>query len=472
MLTRTRTVLATDASTAVNVRRFGAVGDGLADDTAALQRALDSGRSLHLPEGVYRTTATLNSASDTSITGDGPGSVIDASAVDGNAIAITGQLTALPDLSETPSGNALTFDTTPTLARGDIICIWDPAEGSYSTFRPVYYDGEFAVVNAVDGATVALTSRVHKAYDPTEVNLYRLGAVVVTLTGFGVKGTVQVTRGRNVQIARMAVQTTGHRAIGLTQCVGVSVRDCDVSNDGIDEGTDYGISIANCQHVRVSACDVFGRRHSVVTGGAGGPGSVPCRDVVIDGCTLKNSGDIHNADFHGNTIASLYTNCTIYGGAGLQGRDNAYVNNVIYGMRSAGTCLYGAEMVGGTHRFVGNRLFTHVDPNESARGVVDFGGNSVTAITEKSGDLTIVVRDNTCESVHLSGDTNFLLVLNRGSTSKLNVICENNVLLVNALANVARVRLIWGTASKDFVTASGNLANVSATELNADVGYA
>ena len=44
----------------VNIKTFHAVGDGVADDTAAIQAALDSSeREIEIPEGKYRTTATL-----------------------------------------------------------------------------------------------------------------------------------------------------------------------------------------------------------------------------------------------------------------------------------------------------------------------------------------------------------------------------------------------------------------------------
>ena len=42
-----------------NVKDFGAVGDGQVDDTAALQKALDLGRVIELPPGVYRITKAV-----------------------------------------------------------------------------------------------------------------------------------------------------------------------------------------------------------------------------------------------------------------------------------------------------------------------------------------------------------------------------------------------------------------------------
>ena len=43
-----------------NVRDFGAVGDGMADDTNAIQHAIDQGDGwLEFPRGDYRITRTL-----------------------------------------------------------------------------------------------------------------------------------------------------------------------------------------------------------------------------------------------------------------------------------------------------------------------------------------------------------------------------------------------------------------------------
>lgn len=45
----------------VNVKQYGAVGDGVTDDTAAIQAALDAseGRTLYFPKGKYKVTSTL-----------------------------------------------------------------------------------------------------------------------------------------------------------------------------------------------------------------------------------------------------------------------------------------------------------------------------------------------------------------------------------------------------------------------------
>jgi hypothetical protein len=55
----------------VSVKDFGAVGDGVADDTAAIQAAIDGGGTVFLPEGTYRTTAPINVWGATSLVGAG-----------------------------------------------------------------------------------------------------------------------------------------------------------------------------------------------------------------------------------------------------------------------------------------------------------------------------------------------------------------------------------------------------------------
>lgn len=57
---------------AVDVRaQYGAVGDGVADDTVAIQAALDAADVVYLPAGTYKITAALSVPPDTVVHGDG-----------------------------------------------------------------------------------------------------------------------------------------------------------------------------------------------------------------------------------------------------------------------------------------------------------------------------------------------------------------------------------------------------------------
>jgi parallel beta-helix repeat protein len=76
----------------VSVKDFGAVGDGVTDDTAAIQAALNSGASVFLPSGTYNISSALTiSTNGQEFIGQGKGkSIIKQTATNKNGIIITG----------------------------------------------------------------------------------------------------------------------------------------------------------------------------------------------------------------------------------------------------------------------------------------------------------------------------------------------------------------------------------------------
>jgi len=66
--------LAFQGESTVTPQMFGAKADGVTDDTAAIQAAIDSGKLVHLPKGTYATTLPLViSRKDSIISGEGAG---------------------------------------------------------------------------------------------------------------------------------------------------------------------------------------------------------------------------------------------------------------------------------------------------------------------------------------------------------------------------------------------------------------
>jgi hypothetical protein len=59
----------------VNVRKYGAVGDGRQDDTSAIQSAINSGKIIYFPTGIYKVNG-LKLRSDSTYYGDGDRSII------------------------------------------------------------------------------------------------------------------------------------------------------------------------------------------------------------------------------------------------------------------------------------------------------------------------------------------------------------------------------------------------------------
>lgn len=60
----------------VNVKQFGAMGDGINDDTEAIQEAIRSGKFIYLPKGTYKIKETLNLEDQCILYGAGSDTVI------------------------------------------------------------------------------------------------------------------------------------------------------------------------------------------------------------------------------------------------------------------------------------------------------------------------------------------------------------------------------------------------------------
>jgi hypothetical protein len=84
-----------------NVKNFGATGDGVTDDTAAIQNAANNaaatGKGVFFPPGTYLHYSSLT-FNGTQVTGSGPGSYLNAGTNSNCAVVLTGQNVSLSNL--------------------------------------------------------------------------------------------------------------------------------------------------------------------------------------------------------------------------------------------------------------------------------------------------------------------------------------------------------------------------------------
>lgn len=82
----------------VSIRDFGAVGDGLVDDTVSIQNALQASNSVLIPNGTYLISSTIELTSSKTLIGLGQGSIIKAKNSTFNAIEVSGRSVVVENL--------------------------------------------------------------------------------------------------------------------------------------------------------------------------------------------------------------------------------------------------------------------------------------------------------------------------------------------------------------------------------------
>jgi sugar lactone lactonase YvrE len=150
-------------STWVNLRSLGAKGDGISDDTAAIQKAIDEHTTVYIPEGRYVVTSTLHLRPDTILIALHP-SMTQFDIPDGTA-AFQGPGAPVP-LIETPKGghNIVTGMGLYTNGLNDrgVAALW--RSGTDSLMDDVRFLGGHGT-NAADGTRINPYNNTHTA-DP------------------------------------------------------------------------------------------------------------------------------------------------------------------------------------------------------------------------------------------------------------------------------------------------------------------
>ena len=456
----------------VSVLDFGAKGDGIADDTAAFEKAAASGKALKITDGTYIVNRSIVFNNKMHIDFSPNAKIIaNGTTYAQNAVFVcSGSVTQIADLSADAAKGALsiTLASTTGLQAGDLLCIFNPTNGSWSKFRDNYKAGEFVLVSSVSGNTVNLTKPLFDSYVVADVDVYKVTPVSVNLNNPQIEsngnafGLIKVTYASGVIVNNPILTNRNNNCLSINKSVGVTINSGDVKNYGA-AGDDYGLAISNCQNVRVFGGDWYARRHAIASGGDAETCCVPCRDIKYIGCDISNdiNSGVYSADMHGNAEFVEYYKCTIKNGATMQGANVSLIGNHIYGGIGIGSCIYTAEVLGGEYNIKDNKLYCFVNPQPKTRGVIDFGGNTLAISDKTTRDVTINFMGNTVNSDVLSSATCILNVRNRGTVKKININSQQNTLNVNALNTVVYIDKVSGNADTDYLISDNNTSNVT-----------
>lgn len=435
-----------------NVRQHGATGNGSADDTFAIRKALESGAgSVYFPAGVYRVTGQLTVPRSVHVFGDGVDvSVVTAQGADpkkfprsvlyfgGGGFSWTEQFELAADLRRFDTEIALKW--IKGLRPDDVIVIINPRDFSYSGYRKYYNAGEYTHVNDVKGDKALIVGSIQADYKAGEVKLYRMvnptrsSIRAMTIIGTGspdddATSCIEFQCGRGVSVRDVRLCGAHYALLTFRQCFGAQAEN--VEGDQIFScdhlsGLNYGIVISNSQDVRVVNCRLIAMRHAVAVGGSGYSQSNPNpvnRQISVSNCDLKTTCNFHALDAHGNTELYTFEDNRVHGGIDFGGTLGRIIGNDIYGKNSPGVdiALYATEWKGTDFEIRNNRIHTVTTTAFQDRGAIflTIGPRTV------AGGPTIVAGNRVFVSGNL-GDCRGLRAINNGSDVDWILIIDQN----------------------------------------------
>jgi hypothetical protein len=333
----------------VSVKDFGAVGNGVADDTAAINLALayiENGGELLFPQGTYKVTAPINKtfANGAMIKIAGYGAKIDGTSVTGGVAGNTTLITLggarLPGV---PLGtSAAKYATSITTASpisafvNDIALI--TSTDLWSPSRPYYYKGEFIEMRSIVGNTIGSHIPLYDSYTNTTTTVHPLSTPTVVVEGLEIEMNANqialvVEYCRNPSLRNLKIHGSRYAGAYLQYCFGGTIKDCEVYDVWYSgTGTSYGVGVATCQNVVVSSNNITEARHCI-TGG----GWEPSRDVIYVNniCTVHSLETITYAiDHHENMEFCSIIGNTANGGIVVTSRNVTIKNNIVSEHRS------------------------------------------------------------------------------------------------------------------------------------------
>lgn len=278
----------------VSVKDFGAVGDGIVDDTLAIQAALDSNGYVHvfMPAGTYRVTSTINITKQNTLTGPEGGSQEMQHAV----------------IYHDPASTGVLFNVTTAVSG---VCL--------KNFRVTGGNGSFCITS----------SNSYVRYEYIYMQTYKGGGIQLLATGVGSSSSKIINcewvgpnyatpyTGFEINVAGGDVWLHGctaiRGAIGINVIQGQTIvmDGCSVNKQNIFGGFSSNTQFNTCG-IRLTGTyykQAISIRNSYVEACTNGIYAESCESLTIQD-TLIDDGGVCGFDGNGNSCISLTSsNC-------------------------------------------------------------------------------------------------------------------------------------------------------------------
>lgn len=316
----------------VNVKDYGAVGDGVTDDTAAFFSAVAivaSGGTVFVPEGTYPVTSFPAMPNGSYICGAGSGvsQILQIGWSDASFISWAGSLSGATVCTLTANHSAgtstFTVDSTSNLEVEKVYILGTTT--GFSSLDPTMYKGELVRVKSINSATSFTVYGNSRDFYSTAAGSkilpisFRTGVGLKNITiknsnpGVNKKGLVQFYACNNVVVSDVVFEGIDLHGLQLNSVLNASVDNCHFENgkDDVANGfTGYGINVTRCsENITISNCRFNRLRHGFTCDSASGTSGIP-RNVVVQSCVATECTSAA-FDTHSSGAFITFVGCSV-----------------------------------------------------------------------------------------------------------------------------------------------------------------
>jgi len=416
--------LNTKVSEIISVKDFGAVGDGVADDTTAIQAAVNNGKTVFFPSGTYKMNSGVHLSSNNIIVCDGGVTFnISNTASQTNAFYGTGTFGTTYSLTANAVKGATSLSVTAgveaNFAAGDWIQIY-----STSVFDPGWSnatEAEIVRVLSVSSGTINLRepllgaayntandAKIRKCNFIENVKFYG-GKVVGSTTATTIHTAVRIDLGRQCSVEGLIVESCNGYGVNFRNSIFCNVNDIYVTGDLLTAVNSYaGVNFTDtCQDCVVSDSTFVSCHHAVTnTFSLGGVN----RRIKYVNCTSIDTNDTGDAfDTHANIEDVVFLNCTSYNSSGngfnVEGRSGKVMGCSVYN-----AALNGIAITLGATTQISEILISNCTVDKAA--TYGIRANQGSIVNTAYSDYVIIenCHAKNCQiGVYISGNSSFTL---------------------------------------------------------------